>query len=54
MLAIPLTPAYTVDPVLWTPFKSASGEFTVLMPGAVEDNWDNSVRRYYVKLTRFC
>ena len=53
LLAIPLTPAYTVDPALWAPFKPASGEFTVLMPGAAQDAGalampDGATKRYYV------
>ena len=34
LLAIPITPSYTVDAALWRSYSSPNGDFTVLMPGA--------------------
>ncbi len=48
LLAIPLTPAYTVDPALWSTFRPTSGEFTVLMPGAPASGALMSLERYQV------
>ena len=57
LVAIPLTPSYTVDPALWSTFKPADGEFSVLMPGApTATGWavppDAATKRYSIDVAQ--
>jgi hypothetical protein len=53
LLAIPLTPSYTVDPALWTMYTPPDKEFTVLLPdvariGRGTPGEDPAAKEYFV------